>query len=226
MKLVLDGLEHPIDLMAGRASVLQVENQALFARTASSLMSEEGTCAVEPYSLWNGEIEIVAKGSMLFICNPFHLPWDDRALVGEVVKRIEREFLEDEDSRREIEQLQQVLSSKLALFSMGFNAEYSLDVEFDLKRSLKNMGFGVRPNPDDSLLDNLLSFLSLSLDAGLKKVLVFVNLKTFLTENELSRFYEHVFYTKMHVLLLENKRDGNSYNNELKYTVDLQFLES
>lgn len=226
MRLVFDGLEKPVDIAPGCASVLQIESPALYARVVASLMSGDGVYAAEPYSLWNGEREIASKDVFAMICDPFHLPWDDRALLGEVVKKIERELLEDEDSRREIEALQQQLASKLIAFSMGFDAEYSIDVEFDLKRSLKNMGFAAGTSQDNSLLDNLLSFLSLSLDAGYKKVITFVNLKTFLTENELLRFYEHVFYTKMQVLMLENKVDDTVYEHEIKHCIDLRFLEN
>lgn len=57
------------------------------------------------------------------------------------------------------------------------------------------------------------------------KDISFVNLKTFLTKNELKLFYEHVFYTGTHVVLFENKQDNNSYQHERKYTVDQDFLE-
>ena len=58
-----------------------------------------------------------------------------------------------------------------------------------------------------------------------KKTIVFVNAKTFLTNNEVKALFDHVFYSKMNVLLLENKRDGNVYDYERKMIVDLHFLE-
>lgn len=54
---------------------------------------------------------------------------------------------------------------------------------------------------------------------------MFVNVKTFLTSNEVKALFDHVFYSKMKVLLLENKRDGNVYDYEWKMIVDLHFLE-
>ena len=52
-----------------------------------------------------------------------------------------------------------------------------------------------------------------------------MNLKTFLTKNELKRLYEHIFYTKTKVLMLENKHDAESYQYERKQVIDLDFLE-
>lgn len=37
--------------------------------------------------------------------------------------------------------------------------------------------------------------------------------------------YDHVFFLKSSLLLLENKPDSISYEHERKLTVDLQFLE-
>ena len=154
-----------------------------------------------------------------------NLPWDDRSLMGEVLKRIEREFLEDEDLRRAIELMDSSLAEKLLQLGFGMNSDYGFGLEWDLKRYLKFRGFGVGSRPDESLLDNLLNFLSLALDAGCKKIITFVNLKTFLTKSEVKAFFDYVFYLKMKVLLLENKHDEVVYDYERKMIVDLQFLE-
>ena len=76
------------------------------------------------------------------------------------------------------------------------------------------------------LLDNLLNFLSLALDAGCKQAIAFVNLKTFLTQNDLKALFDYVFYSKLTVLLIENKADEVVYDYERKLVVDLHFIES
>ena len=87
------------------------------------------------------------------------------------------------------------------------------------------LGFGIGIQIDRPYLDNLISFVSLALDAGCNKILTFVNLKTFLTKSELERFYEYIFFSKIRVLLLENKVDESYYKYEQKNTVDQHFLE-
>ena len=225
MKLVFEGLEHSLEIDPGCPTVLQVENEALFSRLISSLLSEEGRYAQEAYSLWDGDAELLPKDAFLFVPNVFELPWNHRSLLGEVVKRLERELIDDEDARMELEKVEQVLASHLIALSGGLSADYSLVAEWDLSKSLKMLGFGANPMPGEKLIDNLILFLSFTLDAKCEKILTFINLKTFLTKNELERFYEHVFYTKISVLLLENKHDTETYRYERKQVVDLQFLE-
>lgn len=226
MRLVFNGLESPIEVGFGKVSTLQVENEALFARVARSLACGDPLFALEPYSLWEDGIEVSPSSSLLFVSDPLSLPWDDRSLMGEVLKRIEREFLEDEDLRREIEGLDAELSSKLLRMGFGMNSDYGFGLEWNLFRYLKFRNFGVGMRGDEPLLENLLRFLSLALDAGCKRVIVFVNLKTFLTKRELKELFEFVFRSNLRILLLENKRDESTYEHELKTSIDLHFLES
>ncbi len=226
MRLVFSGLETAIDIEPGITTSLQVENSALFARLVQSLLCPDGRLAPEPFTVWDGDVELRPASAIMLVESPLSLPWDDRALMGEVVKRLEREFLEDEDLRRDIEALDAALSARLLRLGLGLNSDYGFALEWDLKRYLKFRGFGTGVQEPQSLLDNLLNFLSLALDAGCGKVISFVNLKTFLTENELKALYEYVFYSKLSVLLLENKADGMVYDYERKITVDLHFLES
>lgn len=225
MRLVFSGLENPLKLTAGETSVLQVENSALFARIVSSLQTGLGHQAMEPYSLWEDDGEVKPGNALMVVPDALNLPWDDRAFMTTITKRVEREFLEDEDLRMQVEEAERAIKMRLSRLNLGFNADLGFGLEWDLKRYLKFLGFGAAPQEDRSFLDNLLNFFSFALDAACRKTIVFVNLKTFLTENELQMLYDHVFFLKLSLLLLENKIDTMSYRHENKLAVDLQFLE-
>lgn len=225
MRLSFSGLERPIDIVAGRPYVLEVENQALFTRLCQSLRGGEGRYASEPYTVWNEEAELRPEAAMLFVDSPLDLPWDDRALMGEVTKLFERLLLDDEELRGEIDAAAQGIASKILSLGMDLNADYCFGIEWDVRRFAKTFGFGI-DRAQKTLLDSLIDFLSLTLDANCQKVLVFVNLKTFLTKNELKELYRHAFFSKTSLLLLENRRDKADYEYEQKRTVDLHFLET
>lgn len=226
MRLVFSGLESPVEVTPGRCSTIEVENQTLFTRIAQSLLSGEGRYATEPFSIWEGEDELRPKDTLLVIDNPLSLPWDDRVYMGSIAKRIEREYLEDEDLRRAVEELQGSIATKLMSLGLGMNTDLGFSLEWDLKRYLKFMGFGVCYQGSKSFLDNLLNFLSLALDSGDKRVIAFVNLKTFLSKNDFETFLEQLSFLKTKVLLLENKQDVNQYECEQKRAIDLDFIES
>lgn len=226
MKLVFAGLDEPLELPAGECVTLEVENQTLFTRLVLSLRSLEGRFAAEPYSLWEDDEELKPSETLLVIDSPLSLPWDERVLMGRIIKQMEREFLEDEDLRQVVEGLQVAMDTKLMSIGLGMNADFAFANNWEFKKYLKFAGFGVDYQETRPFLDNLLNFLSLTLDAGDHRVLVFVNLKTFLSKNDFEVILEHVFYQKTRVLLIENKRDEYNYDHEHKRAIDLHFLES
>lgn len=226
MKIVFAGLDEPLELPAGECVTLEIENQTLFTRLALSLRSLEGKFAAEPYSLWEDDEELKPSETLLVIDNPLSLPWDERTLMTRVIKQMELEFLEDEDLRQVIEGLQMAMNTKLMSLGLGMNADYAFANDWEFKKYLKFVGFGVDYQEARPLLDNLLNFLSLALDAGDNRILVFVNLKTFLSKNDFIGLLEQVFYQKSRVLLIENKREECSYKHECKRVIDLHFLEN
>lgn len=226
MRIVFTGLDEPLELPVGECVTLEVENQTLFARLALSLRSLEGRFAAEPYSLWEDDEELKPSEVLLVIDNPLSLPWDERALMARVIKRLELEFLEDEDLRQVVEGLQMAMNAKLMSLGLGMNADYAFANGWEFKKYLKFVGFGVDYQETRPILDNLLNFLSLTLDASDHRVLVFVNLKTFLSKSDFKGLLEQVFYQKSRVLLIENKRDDYNYDHEYKRAIDLHFLES
>ena len=223
MKLVFSGLEREVNIKQGSAAVLQIANPTLFSRIALSLMADGDDSVLEPYTLWDGEKEICFRDTSIRIPDPLNLPWDDKNLLGAVVKKMERDLLDDESLRTKIETAERLLSSSLLELGMSFNSEYSFSLEWDFRRYFKMLGFGI--DAYSSYFDNLISFSSLALDAGCNKILVFVNLKTFLAKNDIERFYKHVFFSGVRVLMLENKTDDHRYEYEQKNVVDQHFLE-
>lgn len=225
MRLVFSGLERAIEIEYGFVSVLQIENSTLFSRIVLSLMRGDDEYSSEPYTLWDGDKEVFFKNQSIFISDPLNLPWDNKNLMGEVIKKMERELLEDEVLRAEVESAERLLATSLMKLGMGLHSEYGFGLEWDFKRYLKMLDFGIDAQVNRPYLDKLISFVSLALDAGCDKILTFVNLKTFLTKNELERFYEYIFFSRVRVLMLENKMDQSYHKHENKSIVDQHFLE-
>ncbi|BAK45583.1 type II-A CRISPR-associated protein Csn2 [Eggerthella sp. YY7918] len=227
MKLVFSGLEKPQYLEPGRVSVLEVENQRLFTRICQSIVSGEGAQAVEPYTLWNNQgKEVKPKTALLPIVNPFELPWTERELLGGLYQRYETMLLEDYEMRDKLSQLTREISSSISLLGFQLASNCEFEIEWDMRRYLKAFGFGVDFDSRDSLLDNVIKFIHLAMDVSLQRALVFVNLKTFLTKNELETLYEQVIFSQIPLLLLENRKDCYCSDYEIKRCVDQYFLET
>lgn len=226
MNLVLSGFSEALTLGSDRVSVLEVHNRRLFARICQSLASELDSEALEPYALWDGEERRSSRNCFLFVFNPFELPWSERALMGEVLERVEGMFLAEDDMRQEIETAGRALSERVASLGLRLQSDYSFEVQWEMRKYLKAFDFGVEIDPFDALLDNLIKFLKFASDAAFEKQLVFVNLKNFLEPDEVQEFYRQAVFLELNVLLLENVPDDAVFEYERKMCIDMDFLQS
>ena len=226
MNLVLSGFSEALTLGSDRVSVLEVHNRRLFARICQSLASELDSEALEPYALWNGEDRRSSRNYFLFVFNPFELPWSERALMGEVLERVEDMFLAEDDVRQEIETAGRALSERVASLGLRLQSDYAFEVQWEMRKYLKAFDFGVEIDPFDALLDNLIKFLKFASDAAFEKQLVFVNLKNFLEPDEVQEFYRQAVFLELNVLLLENVPDDAVFEYERKMCIDKDFLQS
>lgn len=226
MKVCFSGFDNPIHISEGHVTTLQISNQMLFARICQSLLSGNGEKALEPYTLWDDNDEPLSpQAAFIPIANPFDLPIKHRSLGGKIASRLYCEMLLDENVRQELQGFHDKTTSIINILSMQFNANYAFELEWDLARYLKTFDFGLDISDDAPLFDNLINFIDLGADMAINEVLLFMNLKTFLTKKELQQFTERVFFHKMKVLLLENQH-AIIYNDlESKMTVDQHFIE-
>ena len=226
MNLVLSGFSEALTLGNDRVSVLEVHNRRLFARICQSLASELDGEAMEPYALWDDEGRRSSRNYFLFVFNPFELPWSERALMGEVLERVEGMFLAEDDVRQEIEAVGRALSERVASLGLRLQSDYAFEVQWEMRKYLKAFDFGVEVDPFDALLDNLIKFLKFASDAAFEKQLVFVNLKNFLEPDEVQEFYRQAVFLELNVLLLENVPDDAVFEYERKMCIDKDFLQS
>lgn len=227
MKLCFTGLNAPIQITPSSVSVLEVHNRALFARICSSLQSYKGEDAIEPFSLWDSdEKELNAQRALLFVSSPISLPWDEKRLLSGLASKIDLLVLEDLDRQARLEESVEQIRKNLYDLAFLLQSDYSLGVEWDLHRLLKVFNFDIDVDSNNSLLDKCIKFLSYVADTAPATALIFVNLKLFLLENELIELYKQAFFLNLKVLLVENIPDSTQREEEKKYIIDQDFLES
>ena len=226
MKLIFAGSDRPINIARGHVSTVEVENPCLFARICRSLVSNGGGGVFEQFSLWDEAGNELAPSRVLFaVPDPLHLPWDCTELSNKLLGIMETLLYEDEEARRIFEDYGSQLRGFSQRLTHQVECDYRFNVEWDMRRYLKSFGFSADRGDDLPYIDMLNMFLDFVSDVQLEKVLVFVNLKTFLGKIEFEQFLDRVFFHEMQVLLLENKVCDINYGYESKMRIDQHFLE-
>ena len=225
MRLVFEGFDNALDIVPGRVAVLALENQKLFSRVCESLLSGLGSEAVEPYGLWEGNEKLNQKQAFIPVLSPLELPWKHRVLGARLHKVIEQLLMEDDEARARLDTLALRLASSTTSLAFQLHGSYGFKVEWALADYLKAFGFGVEIEDGNSLFDKLIQFIDFAADMQLREVLLFINLETFLSKNEMEEFDKHVFFQELSVLLLEQRSYDQVCDNESKVHVDQHFLE-
>ena len=226
MRLVFEGFERAIDIEPGMTRILEVENRRLFTRVCRTLMSGDRD-AFEAFSVWDDEGgELNPSSAFLMVSDPLHFPWDDKRLGGNLPSVMEGLLYEDEEVRREIEGLGRRLSGLVASLTYQVHGDYKFALEWGIRQYLKSFSFCVDRYEGESFLESCISFLDFVADMGFKQALVFVNLKSFLTKEDLTALYDRVFFLNLRVLMLESAHDEVYYRHEKKTWLDQHFLES
>ena len=70
------------------------------------------------------------------------------------------------------------------------------------------------------MLDNLLLLIDLENTLKFNNILVFVNLKQYLSKNELIEFYKYAIYNKIQILLIDSQAYGVTLEYEKKLIID------
>lgn len=226
MRIVFSGMERTVPLTCERVSVLRVANNTLFCRICQSLISGRGEDALEPYSIWSDEGErLGTKDAFIVASDPFALPFRHKSLLGALHSRMQDDLFADEDERARAQDLHNELAACVARLGFQLNGDYCFTVEWSLSSYLKAFGFGIDLSPDLSLLENLIRFVDLAADMAIDEAILFVNLKTFLSKNDLEVLCGHIVFHRLKVLMLENLHTGVHCGVESEIVVDQHFLE-
>lgn len=226
MNIRFAGSERLIVVDRGRATTLCVENKTLYARIVASVLSNAGEQAIEPYVLWEGSRgNLVPKDVFLSVVDPFNLPWGHRLLSAGLLERAESYLYEDDDIRLMLERLNNQLQNKIAGLSLQMHSEYAFALEWSMLRYLKAFGYGIDLEEGQSLFDNIMKFVSYVADSSFKGVVVFVNLGTFLSINQVKQIHERVNFLNLTILFLENRYGKDVVACDEEYYIDQDLLE-
>ena len=93
-----------------------------------------------------------------------------------------------------------------------------LDEEYKMENILKIVKLSIEKK--DSLMDNLFLLIDLEKILKVNEILVFVNLKQYLSKDELKEFYKYIVYNNLCAVFVDSQTYGIADNMENKIIID------
>ncbi|MCI8346683.1 MAG: type II-A CRISPR-associated protein Csn2 [Bacilli bacterium] len=190
---------------------IEIENKSYFYRLIDSLNKVSKGEVLDELSL-----DEMKQYNIILILDYLNLSENFKRVSNDIQKLIKEKIDEvdyDELNRRykKVINIWKRVISKIEI-------PISVVEDIDIDKLIKVLN--VRINFSDNLLNNLLLLIDINGELGNEKVLVFVNLKQYLTKEELQELYKYSIYNQQIIMLIDSQSYGVSNKNEKKILID------
>lgn len=217
MKMKIHYLEHALLMEDDVISVLEVENKRYFFRIVKELydisMGEMGD-NIKFFDLDFKELNYAGK--IRVILNYFDFEFDSKKVTGDMFKYISSKVSEVEYDRliRKYQQLVKEYSHVLNRLDLPITVKSDCNVE-TITKIMK-----LQIDSKNSLLEDLLLLIDLEKLLKSHEVLFFVNLKQYLSKEEVKELYKYSLYNQVKIVLIDSQCYGGTWDFEKKLIID------
>lgn len=210
MKLKVNYFENFIDIFNNNITTIEILNKKYFYRLIKDLMEIENGIPTENIIFLDNNEIINLSGKINIITDYFQFNFDSKKYNNFITKYVANS-INDNGKDSIIKNLKNLnLSIKKELSK--FDLPLSINNEETFENIIKSFKIVIN-NIDNDLLENLLLIIDIEKTFKINNIIVFVNLKQLLTNDELVELYKYAIYNEIKLIMI----DSNYYENKLNY---------
>lgn len=216
MKINVNYIDCVLNIDDGSVLSIEIENKRYFYRFIKDLNNILNGIGNEDIIIYEGDKEINLTNKIKIVVNYFDLELNSKKVSNEIVKYI------NENIGEEIKfKLSQEILKIIKIYNNILN-EIDMPLVIDENLSIDSVTKNLKISLDEKseLLENLLLLIDLERTIKCNKLLVFVNLKQYLSKEELNELYKYSLYNKMKIMLVDSQCYGVTLNCEKKLIID------
>lgn len=222
MKINVNYLENEIDIVPDCVFAIEIENKKYFYRLTHELYNiYQGIVSNEITLYDDSNQEITGTNKIKIFINYFDFQLDSKKYINDISKYIENNISE-ENKMKLINEYKKIIS----LYKRALN-EIDLPIcinpDFDVESLTKLLK--IKLEIKNEILDNLLLIIDLENALNRKNILFFINLKQYLTNDELLELYKYSIYRQIPIVLIDSQNYGTSIKYEKKLIIDSELDE-
>ncbi len=178
---------------------LVVENPLLLAEVVKEL---SGQCEGQTGGfVLSQESKILAvEKNVCFLIEPFSLDNNNRKILTKLYQSLEN-YVKNDLYERQGEFIQSYLKYMDCICEQSeFCLTYNMEPECQDLLKMANVKFNIE---SDTILESIVNYIKVACELLGIKIFIFLNLKLFLSEEEIRKLYKESFYRKIHIVLIE-----------------------
>lgn len=217
MKIKVNYLENIIQLNDEKVLSIEIENKNYFYRLISNLYSIINSEIVEEITVYDNEDkELNISNKIKLFINFFNFEFDSKKYTNDINKYIINE-MDENDKINLIKSYNKLIETFIKILNKS-DLPLQILEDITVDNIIKNLKLTI--NSKNSLLDNLMLLIELEKTLKTNNLLIFVNLKQYLTNQELIELYKYAIYNKIRILMIDSQSYGGTLDYENKLIID------
>ena len=216
-------MNHIMETKENSVLVYLIENKKLFLEMILELKRQIEEKDEGLFSLFQDNKELKIHKEILLITDIFDLNFKNKKIITALYKKL-KEYIFEEDLYKERIETEGCLK-KLLTDIIDFS-DYSLtmgdDIDYEGLFKMFHISFEEQYT---NYLEKIIDYISICHKLKMMNHVVFVNLKTILSEEECKKLYQQCFYKKISIILLENQEKEGIIKEEHKIIIDNDLCE-
>lgn len=217
MKIKIDYFENIVTLKEDKVTCIEIENKNYFYRLISNLYSIINSEIVEDITIYDNENkELNISNKIKIFLNFFNFDFDSKKYTNDINKYIINE-MDENDKINLLKSYNKLIETFIKILNKS-DLPLQILEDITVDNIIKNLKLTI--NPKNNLLDNLMLLIELEKTLKTNNLLVFVNLKQYLTNQELVELYKYAIYNKINIIMIDSQSYGGTLDYENKLIID------
>lgn len=222
MKLSIKYIDNNIGFDNSYINCLEIENKNYFYKIVNDINSISNGNILEDVIFSDDEYkELNLSNKINMVFDYFNFDFNSKKIISIINKKIN-----DNISVEDKENLSKLYNKIRKIYLPILNdMDLNIDInnDFDLDSMIKLLNVSIKQK--DNLLDNLFLLVDIEKELSINKIIVFINLKQYLNNNELIELYKYLLYNNVVVLLIDSQSYGVCNEYEKKLIIDDELEE-
>lgn len=202
-------------------SVIETSSPKIFSNIIYDILNQ--SLPAKELAIFDND-KLLKANDILLISDFINIDLSAKSILSKIYKYIGDYISIDIEKKIVFEKL--VKTFNIDIYSIINDID--IDFEFNECTDIKDVFSMMKLKPlieEDNLLSKLLQYLNICAEMRLYKLVFLVNIKSYLSVEELKQLYKHAFYKNLSLLLLENTHKNILLNNEQKVFIDEDFCD-
>lgn len=217
MKIVVDFIDNEIIVQNNSVVNIEIENKTYFYRLINELnLISKGILSDNIFFLDENNNEINLLNKIDLYIDYFNIKLNSKKIINNLYKLLKNNI--DDEDKAKINKCYSQIKKILSKSFINYNLSLTINDEFDIDDILKLLKVSI--DLKNNLFDNLLLLIDINNSLKLNELLIFVNLKQYLTMDELNELYKYCLYNDVKILLIDSQCYGTTNKFEKKLIID------